>query len=437
MDLKSLEQAYTAAAPRTYRWYVGVYNDYLETHVVRIEQTDKNVILEVFNKLRFEHTISWNRNYLYEFKEEDTDKVKSLLTTTLLSTDRFDVFKACLYQMRSLDRSRVLDDHVIRKIPGLKAFIDDYVEPSVTPLQDKVLGMSRGEHSLRDVEALLISNRGFERIMDYRKSTYTGDRYHLTKLDSVELDLTADCNLKCHNCDRMCGRAASTELMTVEQVKKFVEDSKAAGKVWERIALTGGEPTMHPNIIEIVGLVLEYRNTCLPKSSYVQIVSNGYGESAEILKRIEATYSQVVEPVTASNTFVRNNNKRNKVVLHSPVNVAPVDGGMTGQDYRNGCWVTETTGLGLTRYGYYPCGVAAAIDRVFGFGLGIKSLKDVCMKRIVEQREKLCALCGRYNDLSICAEYYGPTWVVEEKTSSTWDRAFEEYGSKKPVLTLY
>jgi len=243
----------------------------------------------------------------------------------------------------------------------------------------------------------------------------------------------------CFNCDRMCGKAPSSESMTVDQVKKFIEESKLLNKEWYRIAVIGGEPTLHPDIMEIVGLLLDYRNACLPKSSFVQVVSNGYGKASEVLDLIKATYTQEIVPNYDFNRFIRNNNKHNQVVLHSPVNLAPIDNEeFAGSEFRNGCWVTEVCGLSLTRYGYYFCGAASGIDRVFGYDIGIKSLKDISIRRILEQRKVLCRLCGRFDDVqSSRSVYYGPDWVVEERNSPTWDKAFEAYRTKQPVLTVF
>jgi|GEM_PF-3363707 organic radical activating enzyme len=438
MDLKVLEKLYTDVPVKQYRWYVGIYSVFFDTCFTHIIRSDKYAIFAIFRKLRDEHTINWNRNYLYEFRSEKKQDVRRVLLSTIHSTDKFDVLKVCLYLLRNIRKNCVLDDYVLRRVPKLKNFLDNYVEPTVTDLQDKVMGMNNSEHSLRDLEALLITNRGFSKIMDYHKKTYTGDRYHLTNVDCIELQLTEDCNLKCFNCDRMCGKAPSTQMMTLQQVKKFIEESKNCEKKWARIAISGGEPTLHPDIIEIVGLVLEYRNSSLPKSSFVQIVSNGYNNAREVLKKIESMFTQEVERNTSYNTLVRNNNKRNKIVLHSPINMAPIDDETrNNNDFRNGCWVTETTGLGLTRYGYYGCSAGASIDRVFGYDIGIRSLKDVCMNRLIEQRKKLCRLCGRFNDLSIDAEHYGPNWVIEEKTSITWDKAFQLYSKNRPSLAIY
>jgi len=437
MDLISLRKSYTAAPPGSYRWYVGVYNVFLEETVTHIEQSDKSTIFDIFRKLRDEHTINWSRNYLYEFREEKRADVLAILLKTLHRTDSFDVLKVCLYLLRNIRKNRVLDNYVLQRIPELKAVLENYTDPIVGGLQRSVMRLSKSEHSMRDLESILISNRGYGRVMEDHVRKVV-NRYHLTNMGSIELELTTDCNLKCFNCDKICGKAESTESMTVGQVKKFIAESRDCGKEWGRIALTGGEPTLHPDIMEIVGLVLEYRNSCLPKSSFVQIVSNGYGQAEEVLNRIQSTYTQEVFPSSVSNRLIRNNGKRNKVVLHSPVNMAPVDNEcLKGCDFRNGCWVTETAGLGLTRHGYYFCGTGAAIDRVFGYNIGIQDLREVCMHRFIGQRSQLCRLCGRFNDLSISPELFGPNWVIEEGASATWVEALKSYRERRPVLTLF
>ena len=56
-------------------------------------------------------------------------------------------------------------------------------------------------------------------------------------------------------------------------------------------------------------------------------------------------------------------------------NAAPVDSEeYMGVVYANACEVTEVAGVGLARFGYYPCAVAAGIDRVFGLDIGRRSL---------------------------------------------------------------
>lgn len=436
--MSDLQSAYTAAAPRTYRWYAGVYGDYLDNNMVSVGRADKSVIFKIFKKLRDEHTLNWSRNRLYEFDEGHLPEVRRLLLSVIHRTDRFDVLKSALYLLRHIRRDCVLDDYTLRCIPELRKYIDGYEEEGSTPLQEAVMSMSRGEHSLRDLEALFITNRAYPKVMEMREEQTRKPRYHAVAVNSVEIMVTEDCNLKCYNCDKMCRQAPSAAGMTVDQIKGFIEESKACGKQWDRIGVSGGEPTLHPDIMEIVGLLLEYRNEFLPRSSFVQVVSNGYGAAEDVLRKLADTYTQDVMPSTPSNTFIRNNLKRNQVVLHSPVNMAPIDNGdLKGSDFRLGCWVAETAGVGLSRHGYYCCATASAIDRVMGYDLGIKSLRDVSMGRLIEQRRTFCRLCGRFNDLSISPEEYSSAWVVEERASPAWDAAFQAYGRGKPTLTPY
>jgi hypothetical protein len=438
MGLRTLIDSYSEATPKSYRWYVGLYCDFLEKNMPRVSRSDKLEVIGIFRRLRDEHTINWSRNRLYEFEEGDVADVRRILLRTVHSTDRYDVMKAALYLLRNLRRNRVVDDHVLRCIPDLKTFVDYRDEATPGSLQERVLSLPRGEHSLRDLEALFIGNRGFVQVMTLREEKTRVPRYHPTDMDSVELLVTEDCNLKCLNCDKMCRKAESSDSMSLEQVRKFVSESVDAGKQWKRIGISGGEPTTHPDIIEIVGELLEYRNRHLPKTSFVQVSTNGYRESEDVVREILSKFRQDVLPSSDSTKLVRDNSKRNKVVLHSPVNMAPIDGeGWESWDFRNGCWVPKSFGMGLSRNGYYCCGTSSAIDRVFGHDVGIKTLRDVNMKAFLKQRSVFCKLCGRFNDLSIDAEHYSSLWVIEEKVSMVWQRAFEYYRTCRPRLTLY
>jgi hypothetical protein len=50
----------------------------------------------------------------------------------------------------------------------------------------------------------------------------------------------------------------------------------------------------------------------------------------------------------------------------------------------------------MNHQGFYPCAVAGAIDRVFGFNQAIKSVADVSEGAMVTKYQAFCRLCG-YN----------------------------------------
>ncbi|EKD28221.1 MAG: hypothetical protein ACD_79C00384G0001 [uncultured bacterium] len=246
-------------------------------------------------------------------------------------------------------------------------------------------------------------------------SCLLGRKYSRSR-NSIEIDITYECNLNCINCNRMCRQAPSDERMTLEQIRKFIDESIENGIKWKMVRLLGGEPTLHPDVIEMLQLLLEYKKNYSPKTD-IQLSTNGAG------KFVKEVISGIPEGVTINNT------NKQSIINHEfcPMNIAPKDTFARFADFSNGCIVITFCGIGLTRYGYYPCAVAGAIDRVFGFDKGRKKLplKDDDM---YDQLKLFCRLCGHFRQ--------GYTSIKEEK-SPTWKKALENYKNNKPVLSLY
>jgi hypothetical protein len=253
-----------------------------------------------------------------------------------------------------------------------------------------------------------------------------------TSLRRVEIEICTRCNLSCPNCDRSSPQAPSGELMTIAQLRRFVDESIACDWRWERITLLGGEPTLHPDFAEVLGAVERYRRAS-PRTVF-RMYSNGYGSRVqEVLARMPPWLE------------VMNTRKTREPPLFSAYNVAPLDlAEYEGEDFTKGCAITTWCGLGLTRYGYYPCGAGASLDRVFGFDIGIKRLIDVTPARLKEQLKQLCARCGHYRDFDQKVEFvkFGDKsalrdWTKEARISPTWADAYERYREERPKLSLY
>jgi hypothetical protein len=219
----------------------------------------------------------------------------------------------------------------------------------------------------------------------------------------AEIDITYSCNLKCYNCNRSCEQDPSNDGMSVGQVRQFVEESRANRIEWRHIRLLGGEPTTHPQFMEILNLVLDYREKYSPKTRVI-LVTNGHGER---VNRILSLLPPSVE--------VENSAKITKVqTAFSTFNVAPMDlKEYAGADFSNACSAVSVCGMGVTPYGYYPCAVAGAIDRTFGLNLGRKELPKPgdTMK---EELRTFCALCGQFKPLTgeqLNGPVMSPTWV--------------------------
>ncbi len=273
----------------------------------------------------------------------------------------------------------------------------------------------------------------------------------VTDLRSVEIEICTNCNLRCVNCDRSVRQAPSNEHMSVVQVRKFVDESIALNWRWAQITLLGGEPTLHPHFDQIVGTLAVYH--AHEPSTAFRVLSNGYGE------RVNAVLGSLPQWIAC---VVTHKDPRVRPTF-SPVNLAPRDAaGAETADFSTGCSITELSGLGLSRYGYYPCGPGASIDRVFGFDIGIKSLSEVTPERLKAQLRLLCGFCGHFTHFDvpsleariahnerrfpdgmgeaarvILLREVTDVWTSQEVISPSWKDAYEEYRKARPLLSTY
>jgi hypothetical protein len=248
-----------------------------------------------------------------------------------------------------------------------------------------------------------------------------GPRYHRSR-DRIDIDITWECNLNCFHCNRSCQQAPTKEMMTVGQVKQFLEETRQRNISWKKIQLIGGEPTLHPEFDKILQLMLEFRGRYSPKTE-IKVTSNGFGPKVnEVLRRIPAG-------VTVHNTQKTSRNQETFV----PFNLAPCDSPEYAcSDFRNACCVTRDAGIGLTPYGYYPCVGSGAIDRIFGFDCGRKSLPDP-EDDMDQELIRFCSLCGFFR-LNYTSDIGAGSEML---LSETWQRAYSSWRQQPPVFTRY
>ncbi len=226
-------------------------------------------------------------------------------------------------------------------------------------------------------------------------------------MSKVQLEITTDCNLKCHNCDRVCGVAPSKEFMKIEQIYKFVDESITLKKNWKRIDILGGEPTLYEDLETLWKIIKLYKDK--NKNCKIRFSTNGLNEFS------------VPDWVD-----VRNSNKKERLQKdHTAFNSAPIDNGETEIKC---CSVPWRCGLALTRYGYFLCGAGAAISRVFGFDIGFKNLSNINSESMLNQINTLCKYCGHSR---VKSRHIPET----QEISKSWEVAINSYKDKR--LSLY
>lgn len=256
---------------------------------------------------------------------------------------------------------------------------------------------------------------------------FKGRKTFLPNLQKIEIDITYECNLKCINCNRSSAQAPIKEGMSLAQIKTFVQESIELGKKWELINILGGEPTVHPDFLAIVAEILN--NYVIPFSSntILQVTSNGYGNQVKEKLGQLPEHAQLIIDYASF--------KDEKVVSYfSPFNDAPIDHPERNHnEYHKGCWVTSYCGIGLNQLGYYPCGVAGGIDRIFELNLGIKSLKDVD-ESIANLLDTFCRYCGNFSSYEVNHGNFIPrnekAALTKPVMSETWKQQYKQYNGK-------
>jgi hypothetical protein len=205
--------------------------------------------------------------------------------------------------------------------------------------------------------------------------------------------------------------------MTVEQMQRLVDEWAAAGYRWDRIDIAGGEPTMHKDFLEILDILRVYRSVHSPQMR-IKVLTNGAG------KRVQQIMAQIPSDVEVVNS--QKEGKRQVELGHATFNLTPEEvPKYANVDYRNACKYTETCGTGLGPSGYYHCGVAAGIDRIFEWNIGRQSLPSE-EDGMEDLAERFCRKCAYFLKETGYKEV-----LAKQVTSPAWKDAYAEYRNRQ------
>jgi hypothetical protein len=239
--------------------------------------------------------------------------------------------------------------------------------------------------------------------------------------NSLCVDITTLCNLKCFNCQASVRQAPANDVMSVEQMEKFVKEAIQLRYFWDRISLFGGEPTLHPRFFDILGVLKQYKD--FNPDCVIDVVTNAEG------KKVNAVLAALPPWVSTECNFKE---EGRDIYPFGSYNVAPIDlpAYKFFCDFSKGCpLIRDCYGLGLSPNGYYPSSPCFHVDRVFGFDIGIKKLSQVNENALRRQMKILCRYCGWFKI------YSGS--ITKEEITRSWKIAYAKYKEKRPQLSLY
>ncbi len=89
----------------------------------------------------------------------------------------------------------------------------------------------------------------------------------MNEVNSLRLSITQQCNLKCPYCHRE-GQSISKREMTLDEIEKIIKNAKEVGI--KKIKITGGEPLIRKDVIEIIEIIKKY------DFEDISLVTNGF-----------------------------------------------------------------------------------------------------------------------------------------------------------------
>jgi len=254
-------------------------------------------------------------------------------------------------------------------------------------------------------------------------------RDFIPNANKIEIDILYECNLKCESCNRSSAQVKSKDYISLKQIENFIDESIKLKKRWELINILGGEPTLHPDFLKIIQLILKNYIEKYSNTTILQITSNGFSnETKKILAQLPKH----------SNLYIDNKSFKttNKIDYFTPFNNAPIDQGRykNSTDFSAGCWVASYCGINLNINGYYPCSVIGSIDRLFQADKGEKNLSMIALEKQKKLMNEYCRYCGNYSDYESNFGDFIPRcekdYYKENIVTKSWQDIYDRYKMK-------
>jgi hypothetical protein len=211
---------------------------------------------------------------------------------------------------------------------------------------------------------------------------YSGPLRISPDYNHLVIDITYNCNMSCLNCNRLSNiKNKPKSTMRLSQIVAHVREWIATGKKIRHIALTGGEPTVHPQFLQILIYLNFYIRT---QNGRLLVFTNG-----------GATYQKIKNKIPEDVWVINSQKETNYQKHHFAFTYAPIDAGLYEED-DNPCRESLFCGRTLNKNGYFACPSAGAIDNFLQLDSGIKNINDATEENLRTKAKQICKYCATY-----------------------------------------
>lgn len=204
----------------------------------------------------------------------------------------------------------------------------------------------------------------------------------ILNMDTVQIEITNHCVMRCGNCTRFCGSVPKPFYMTFDCFKQAVDSMDGFPKM---TGIMGGEPLLHPEFEKFC----EYIGSKIPR--------NQLGLWTAFPKGFEGYREAICR--TFGNVFLNDHSRGD--IHHAPMLVAAEEVILDSEDMWlliENCWVQNSWSASINPYGAYFCEVAAAMAQLFNDPVWAWKVERGWWKKIVkdfkQQMERWCPKCG-------------------------------------------
>lgn len=239
----------------------------------------------------------------------------------------------------------------------------------------------------------------------------------IPRMPHLRANITYRCDRGCPNCNRACGVAKSStaEDMAVSDFQQALKDIAEAGTKLTKIILTGGEPSLHPDLVSFADAAMSYKKDHSPDCN-VWIATY----------RHPKYFHRVEEALQRHKQLAVQGDPKTKPRIHNYATyLAPIDDPLSDpRHFYRGCHLNASLcGMTVDYHGFWCCPVAPAIARVFGLDLAVKSYKSVSIETLTAQYDQACRYCGYYKSCKVKRS--------GEPMSKSWIEAVKAYSRKQ------